>query len=125
MLNQEKSIIASISKDDISIQCAVGVGKGDKGEKGDDGYTPQKGIDYFTEEDIEALELDKRINKVLETELDTFLDEVNTKLSEHELNIESLKKSDEDTKLVISGVLDKIESLVRYSKGEIHPVDIY
>ena len=23
-----------------------------KGEKGDDGYTPQKGVDYFTEEDI-------------------------------------------------------------------------
>ena len=28
-----------------------------KGEKGDPGYTPQKGIDYFTEEDIASLNL--------------------------------------------------------------------
>lgn len=26
--------------------------QGEKGDKGDDGYTPQKGVDYFTEEDI-------------------------------------------------------------------------
>ncbi len=31
--------------------------KGDKGDKGDPGYTPQKGVDYFTEEDIESLGL--------------------------------------------------------------------
>ena len=28
-----------------------------KGDKGDPGYTPQKGVDYFTEEDIESLGL--------------------------------------------------------------------
>ena len=26
--------------------------QGREGEKGEDGYTPQKGIDYFTEEEI-------------------------------------------------------------------------
>lgn len=31
--------------------------EGLKGEKGADGYTPQKGIDYFTEEDIEGLNI--------------------------------------------------------------------
>lgn len=28
-----------------------------KGEKGDDGYTPQKGVDYFTDEDIAGLKI--------------------------------------------------------------------
>ena len=28
-----------------------------KGDKGDDGYTPQKGVDYFTEEDIASLNI--------------------------------------------------------------------
>lgn len=31
--------------------------KGDKGDVGADGYTPQKGIDYFTAEDIESLNI--------------------------------------------------------------------
>ena len=31
--------------------------KGDKGDKGDDGYTPQKGVDYFTPEDIAGLNI--------------------------------------------------------------------
>lgn len=31
--------------------------KGDKGDKGDDGYTPQKGVDYFTDEDIAGLNI--------------------------------------------------------------------
>jgi hypothetical protein len=31
--------------------------KGDKGEKGADGYTPIKGVDYFTPEDIEDLNI--------------------------------------------------------------------
>ena len=30
--------------------------KGDKGDKGESGYTPQKGIDYFTQSDIEEIE---------------------------------------------------------------------
>jgi hypothetical protein len=29
--------------------------KGEKGDKGNDGHTPQKGVDYFTEEDIETI----------------------------------------------------------------------
>ena len=31
--------------------------KGDKGDKGTDGYTPQKGVDYFTAEDIAGLNI--------------------------------------------------------------------
>ena len=31
--------------------------KGDKGDTGDAGYTPQKGIDYFTQEDIASLNI--------------------------------------------------------------------
>lgn len=29
--------------------------EGPQGPRGEDGYTPQKGIDYFTQEDIEEL----------------------------------------------------------------------
>ena len=31
--------------------------KGDKGDRGDDGYTPQKGVDYFTPDDIASLNI--------------------------------------------------------------------
>ena len=31
--------------------------KGNKGDKGDDGYTPKKGVDYFTSEDIAGLNI--------------------------------------------------------------------
>lgn len=31
--------------------------KGEKGNKGDDGYTPIKGVDYFTQQDIESLNI--------------------------------------------------------------------
>ena len=40
--------------------------KGDTGEKGNDGYTPQKGIDYYTEED--KLELKSEIEADLSNE---------------------------------------------------------
>lgn len=44
-----------------------------KGEKGDDGYTPQKGVDYFTQEDIDSLGLDDKANKEdVETNLPTW-----------------------------------------------------
>jgi hypothetical protein len=33
---------------------------GDKGDTGEAGYTPQKGIDYFTEEDIESLNIPEK-----------------------------------------------------------------
>ncbi len=29
--------------------------KGDKGEKGDDGYSPIKGVDYFSDEEIRSI----------------------------------------------------------------------
>lgn len=38
------------------IQGVQGI-QGEKGDKGDDGYTPQKGVDYFTEEDIAGLNI--------------------------------------------------------------------
>lgn len=44
--------------------------KGDPGEKGEDGYTPVKGVDYYTEEDKEGL-----AKEVLEiVPLPTFVD---------------------------------------------------
>lgn len=71
MINGKNSINASIVEE-FSLECTIGIGKGDKG---DAGYTPQKFIDYFTEEDIESLELDRRVNEALESELDVLLDE--------------------------------------------------
>ena len=43
-------------KGDTGEQGLKGV-KGDKGDKGTDGYTPQKGVDYFTAEDIAGLNI--------------------------------------------------------------------
>ena len=53
--------------------------KGEKGEQGEPGYTPVKGVDYFTSEDIDALEVDLKsyvndcigaLNTTLENRLD-------------------------------------------------------
>ena len=54
----------------------LNIGKGDRGE---DGYTPKKGIDYFTREDIESLkEIFSQVehthyNKIDNVELDGFV----------------------------------------------------
>lgn len=37
---------------------------GDPGPKGDDGYTPQKGIDYFTQQDIDDLHIPRKISEL-------------------------------------------------------------
>ena len=57
----------------------LNIGKGDKGDRGEDGYTPKKGIDYFTREDIESLkEIFSQVehthyNKIDNVELDGFV----------------------------------------------------
>ncbi len=38
--------------------------KGNKGDKGEDGYTPVKGTDYFTTADIESLGIANKVDKV-------------------------------------------------------------
>ena len=45
---------------------------GEKGEKGDDGYTPQKGVDYFTPE--EKAEFVKEVEDACLGEIETALD---------------------------------------------------
>ena len=40
--------------------------KGDKGEKGDPGQTPQRGVDYWTAEDVEAIVEDAKAQAVAE-----------------------------------------------------------
>ena len=37
--------------------------RGLKGDKGNDGYTPIKGVDYFTDEDIKSLGIDDKVDK--------------------------------------------------------------
>lgn len=47
----------------------VGIPKGDKGDKGDpgdDGHTPQRGVDYWTAEDVEAIVEDAKTQAVAE-----------------------------------------------------------
>ena len=49
-INQETQIIAEITAPaEINVQII------DSGPKGEDGYTPVKGVDYFTEEDINEI----------------------------------------------------------------------
>lgn len=38
--------------------------QGVKGDKGNDGYTPIKGVDYFTDEDIKSLGIDDKVEKI-------------------------------------------------------------
>lgn len=38
--------------------------KGDKGDEGDKGYTPVKGVDYFTQEDIESLNIPSKTSDI-------------------------------------------------------------
>ena len=55
--------------------------KGDKGDKGDDGYTPKKGVDYFTENDKQEL-----IEAVTEDASSEFVQIVNSKTTEFNNN---------------------------------------
>ena len=43
-----------------------GIPKGDKGDPGDDGHTPQRGVDYWTAEDVEAVVEDAKTQAVAE-----------------------------------------------------------
>ena len=43
-----------------------GIPKGDKGDQGDPGYTPQRGVDYWTAEDVEAVVEDAKAQAVAE-----------------------------------------------------------
>ena len=58
--------------------------KGDKGDKGDDGYTPKKGVDYFTENDKQEL-----IEAVTEDASSEFVQIVNSKTIEFNNNATS------------------------------------
>ena len=58
--------------------------KGDKGDKGDDGYTPKKGVDYFTENDKQEL-----IEAVTEDASSEFVQIVNSKTTEFNNNATS------------------------------------
>lgn len=43
--------------DGVTVWNSLPYKKGPKGDKGEDGYTPQKGVDYFTPEDIAGLNI--------------------------------------------------------------------
>ena len=62
--------------------------KGDKGDKGDDGYTPKKGVDYFTETDKQEL-----IEAVTEDASSEFVQIVNSKTTEFNNNATSKTES--------------------------------
>lgn len=44
----------------------LGIPKGDKGDTGDPGHTPQRGVDYWTAEDVEAVVEDAKAQAVAE-----------------------------------------------------------
>lgn len=66
--------------------------KGEKGEQGNEGYTPIKGTDYFTPEEIENIRLD------LETMLKQYIDE---KIAENNANTEEKSETEEEIKTEI------------------------
>lgn len=104
----------------LNIECNTSIGKGDKGD------TPIKGVDYFTEEDILELGIDEKVNSAFENfDTSELLKEVNNKILEIGIDISGLKKEDANLNLKIIDILEKMDDLVRYSKGEIHDVIIY
>ena len=64
----------TITKKDGTTE-SVEINDGVDGQDGADGYTPQKGVDYFTEQDIEEIEGDILNEVYTKSETDTLLDE--------------------------------------------------
>lgn len=54
------SAAVRVTEDVDSLHFAFTLPKGDKGDKGEDGYSPEKGVDYWTQEDVEAI--DKKVS---------------------------------------------------------------
>lgn len=54
------SAAVRVTDDVDSLHFAFTLPKGDKGDKGEDGYSPEKGVDYWTQEDVEAI--DKKVS---------------------------------------------------------------
>ena len=50
------SAAVRVTEDVDSLHFAFTLPKGDKGDKGEDGYSPEKGVDYWTEEEVEAID---------------------------------------------------------------------
>ena len=81
-LSPIQNISCELSSSNNTLNKELNIGKGDKGEKGEkgnDGYTPQKGVDYFTREDIDSLKdifsqvEHTHYNKIDNVELDGFI----------------------------------------------------
>ena len=51
LTNKSKLNVKLNTEDNLSCSASIGI----KGPKGEDGYTPIKGVDYFTQEDIDSL----------------------------------------------------------------------
>lgn len=51
LTNKSKLNVKLNTEDNLSCTASIGI----KGPKGEDGYTPIKGVDYFTQEDIDSL----------------------------------------------------------------------
>ena len=100
---------------------SIGIGKGDKGDKGD---TPIKGVDYFTKEDIESLRIPQQIQDGIQPTKE-LAEKLNNELNALGLNVDRLQANDENLNEVLQDILKKMDSLVRYSKGTIHKISIY
>lgn len=86
--------------------------KGDKGDTGEAGYTPQKGIDYFTQEDIESLNIPSKTsdltndsNFVNTTQLNTKQDKID---STHKLSADLVEETNTKKFLDSSGLYQDI-----------------
>ena len=100
---------------------SIGVAKGDKGDKGD---TPVKGVDYFTKEDIESLKIPQQIQDGIQPTKE-LVEKINSELDSLGLTVDRLQVNDENLNETLQKILKKMDSLVRYSKGTIHKISIY
>ena len=69
--------------------------KGDKGDTGEDGYTPIKGVDYFTQEDIASLNIPTKVSD-LTNDLN-FIDNTVNNLTNYYTSTNTYTKSEVDS----------------------------
>ena len=85
--------------------------KGDKGDTGEAGYTPQKGIDYFTQEDIASLNIPSKTSDLINDSLQEKID------STHKLSADLVEETNTKKFLDSSGSYQEIDGEKFFKDG--------
>lgn len=98
MIEQKEELQGHIVSSGVEITATIIAQKGAKGDPGipgEDGYTPVKGVDYFTEADIESLNIPSKVSDL--TNDSGFITNTVNNLTNYYLKSETYNKSEVDT----------------------------